>query len=169
MRIRYTTLSMVALLLGSVVAGYGARLPKSGSGDSNSTPAAKVATKKAAASSSSGAHSSRTSASKRRAAHAAVAHAQTAPAPSRISEIQSALAREGAYDGTPNGRWDSDTVDAMKHFQTEHDLNPTGKIDALTLQKLGLGSQVSGMGAPIPVAEPQASAAGNNGQATEHP
>jgi hypothetical protein len=56
----------------------------------------------------------------------------------------------------------------MKQFQGDHGLNPSGKIDALTLQKLGLGSQVSGMGAPLPLAGPQASAADSGGQ-TQHP
>jgi peptidoglycan hydrolase-like protein with peptidoglycan-binding domain len=91
-----------------------------------------------------------------------------APTPSRISEIQAALSKEGAYQGEPNGKWDAATVDAMRQFQTDHGLTPSGKIDALTLQKLGLGSQVSGMGAPLPLAGPQASAA-DSGDQTEHP
>ena len=169
MRIRYTTLSMLALLLGSAAAGYGARLPKSGAGDSStahaSTATAKVAPKKPSAT---GVHTTKTSRRKRRVAHPAVAHAQLAPTPSRISEIQSALSKEGAYQGEPNGRWDAATVDAMRQFQNDHGLTPSGKIDALTLQKLGLGSQVSGMGAPLPLAVPQASAA-DSGEQTEHP
>jgi peptidoglycan hydrolase-like protein with peptidoglycan-binding domain len=100
--------------------------------------------------------------------HAVLVHAQIAPAPSRISEIQAALAKDGTYQGTPNGRWDATTIDAMRQFQNEHNLNPSGKIDALTLQKLGLGSQVSGMGAPLPLAGPQASAADKTEQ-TERP
>ena len=78
------------------------------------------------------------------ATHAAVAHAQMAPTAARISEIQAALASEGAYQGEPNGKWDDATVDAMRQFQASHGLNPTGKIDALTLEKLGLGSEVAG-------------------------
>jgi hypothetical protein len=38
----------------------------------------------------------------------------------------------------------------MKKFQASHGLNPTGKMDALTLQKLGLGSGTAGMGVPTP-------------------
>jgi hypothetical protein len=38
----------------------------------------------------------------------------------------------------------------MKKFQSEHGLLPTGKFDALTLQKLGLGSETAGLGAPTP-------------------
>jgi peptidoglycan hydrolase-like protein with peptidoglycan-binding domain len=75
---------------------------------------------------------------------------QAAPTPERISDIQSALARQGAYSGEPTGKWDDSTSDAMKKFQSAHGLNPTGKYDALTLQKLGLGSETAGLGAPTP-------------------
>jgi peptidoglycan hydrolase-like protein with peptidoglycan-binding domain len=75
---------------------------------------------------------------------------QKAPAPERISEIQEALGKDGAYAGTPNGKWDASTVEAMKKFQAAQGLNPTGKLDALTLQKLGLGSQTAGIAAPMP-------------------
>jgi peptidoglycan hydrolase-like protein with peptidoglycan-binding domain len=75
---------------------------------------------------------------------------QAAPAPDRINEIQGALAKKGAYSGAPSGKWDDSTVEAMKKFQSSHGLNPTGKMDALTLQKLGLGSETAGMGVPTP-------------------
>ena len=76
--------------------------------------------------------------------------AQTAPTPARISEIQSALAVQGGYKGQPNGKWDNATAQAMKDFQSAHGLTPTGKLDALTLQKLGLGSEIAGRAAPLP-------------------
>jgi peptidoglycan hydrolase-like protein with peptidoglycan-binding domain len=79
-------------------------------------------------------------------------HGQTAPTPDRIREIQTALNREGALDREPTGKWDDTTTDAMKKFQGNHGLNPTGKIDAGTLNKLGLGSDTAGKGAPVPVA-----------------
>jgi len=85
--------------------------------------------------------------------------AQTVPTPARISEIQSALAAQGAYkvqpSGQPSGKWDESTIQAMKAFQSAHGLSPTGKLDALSLQKLGLGSEIAGRGAPVP--QPQAS------------
>jgi len=77
-----------------------------------------------------------------------------APTPDRIREIQSALAREGAYSGEPNGKWDPASVDAMKRFQASHGLNSTGKLDAHSLQKLGLGSGVAGLAAPRAPAPP---------------
>jgi len=75
---------------------------------------------------------------------------QKAPTADRISEIQSALAKDGSYSGEPNGKWDDSTVAAMKKYQAAHGLNPSGKLDARTLQKLGLGSQTAGVAAPLP-------------------
>jgi peptidoglycan hydrolase-like protein with peptidoglycan-binding domain len=75
---------------------------------------------------------------------------QAAPTADRISDIQEALAKRGAFDGTPTGKWDDSTVDAMRKFQTANHLNPTGKLDAPTLQKLGLGSETAGVAAPTP-------------------
>jgi len=75
---------------------------------------------------------------------------QKAPTSDRVSEIQSALAKDGSFAGMPNGKWDDDTVQAMRKFQAAHGLNPTGKLDARSLQRLGLGSQTAGVAAPIP-------------------
>jgi peptidoglycan hydrolase-like protein with peptidoglycan-binding domain len=75
---------------------------------------------------------------------------QKVPAPERISEIQTALAKDGSFNSKPSGKWDASTVDAMKKFQETHGLNPSGKLDAKTLQKLGLGSQTAGLARPIP-------------------
>jgi len=78
-------------------------------------------------------------------------HLQAAPTPDRISEIQAALARSGYYQGDRNGKWDSNTVAAMQKFQSANGLDSTGKLDAPTLQKLGLGSDIAGVSAPKPV------------------
>lgn len=75
---------------------------------------------------------------------------QKAPDPQRITQIQQALAKEGSFAGTPNGKWDASTVESMKKFQAAHGLNPTGKMDARTLQQLGLGSETAGIAAPLP-------------------
>jgi len=75
---------------------------------------------------------------------------QLAPDPARIEEIQQALAREGFYEGEPTGKWDDSTVEAMKNFQQARGLQPTGKIEALSLQKLGLGSSIAGLARPAP-------------------
>lgn len=85
--------------------------------------------------------------------------AQTAPTPARVSEIQSALAAQGVYKGQPNGKWDAATAQAMKDYQSAHGLTATGKLDALTLQKLGLGSEIAGRAAPLSPNQPHAAPA----------
>jgi peptidoglycan hydrolase-like protein with peptidoglycan-binding domain len=81
---------------------------------------------------------------------------QKAPTPARITEIQTALEHRGYYQGSPNGKWDSNTVSAMQKFQSDNALESSGKINALSLQKLGLGSSIAGVSAPKPV-QPQPS------------
>lgn len=73
------------------------------------------------------------------------------PSSDRIGQIQQALTRAGFYQGDPTGKWDADTISAMKGFQQAHGISPTGKIDAPSLQQLGLGSGVAGVAAPRPV------------------
>lgn len=80
---------------------------------------------------------------------------QLAPEPARIREIQQALAREGFYQGEPSGKWDGATVTAMKNFQQSKGLQPTGKVEALSLQKLGLGSAIAGLAPPASPSPPQ--------------
>ena len=77
---------------------------------------------------------------------------QKEPTTDRISEIQQALAKNGSYAGEPNGKWDDSTVEAMKKFQESHGLSPTGKLDAKTLQQLGLGGSTAGVAPPLPSA-----------------
>jgi len=74
-----------------------------------------------------------------------------APSRDRTEQIQSALARGGYYSGDPNGRWDGETEEALRRFQAANELPPTGKLDALSLQKMGLGSDVAGVSAPRPI------------------
>jgi peptidoglycan hydrolase-like protein with peptidoglycan-binding domain len=91
---------------------------------------------------------------------------QKAPTPQRISEIQSALAHGGYYQGAPNGKWDSNTVTAMQKFQSDNGLSSSGKIDAPSLQKLGLGSGTAGVDAPKPVAPATPAATANSATST---
>ena len=76
------------------------------------------------------------------------ARRQTAPTAERIREIQSALAKAGHYQATPNGKWDSKSVEAMKSFQEANGLRPSGKLNARSLQLLGLGSETAGLAPP---------------------
>jgi len=75
---------------------------------------------------------------------------QAAPAPDRIGEIQAALVKDGSYAGVPTGKWDDSTAAALRRYQSAHGLSPTGKLDALTLEKLGLGSETAGVAPPTP-------------------
>jgi peptidoglycan hydrolase-like protein with peptidoglycan-binding domain len=113
-----------------------------GLGVSPCSSSAQTSAKKKAKSSSSS-HKGKSAKSRRQAG-------QKAPTAQRVSEIQQALAKNGAYAGTPNGKWDASTVEAMKKFQGAHGLNPSGKLDAKTLQQLGLGSQTAGVAPPTP-------------------
>jgi peptidoglycan hydrolase-like protein with peptidoglycan-binding domain len=140
MYLRRTTQMGLALLL---AAGPGV-CANAAAGQSKSTSNKSAAKPSASSSSSKKRGSSRKVSSRKK------DRGQTAPTAGRISEIQQALAKDGSFSGTASGKWDDSTVEAMKNFQTTHGLNPTGKLDALTLQKLGLGSQTAGIAAPTP-------------------
>jgi len=62
---------------------------------------------------------------------------------------QKVPAKDGSFKGTPNGKWDAPTMEATRKFQEAHGLNPTGKLDAKTLQQLGLGSHTAGVAPPM--------------------
>lgn len=79
---------------------------------------------------------------------------QTAPTPDRIKDIQAALQKDGSYQGEPTGKWDAATTGALSKFQEKNGFPVTGKIDALSLNKLGLGSDTAGKAAPVPVTTP---------------
>jgi hypothetical protein len=66
---------------------------------------------------------------------------QQQPAPDRIREIQQALKDHG-YPVEASGVWDAATVEALKKFQADQNidnLSGRGKLDSLTLIALGLG------------------------------
>ncbi len=75
---------------------------------------------------------------------------QSAPTPDRYREIQQALADKGYLKSEPNGVWDDRSAAALKQFQTDQHLSPTGKISALSLINLGLGPRAANTPAPIP-------------------
>jgi peptidoglycan hydrolase-like protein with peptidoglycan-binding domain len=61
------------------------------------------------------------------------------PEPERIQEIQQALVQAGYLKEEPNGRWDDQTREAMRRYQTDHGFPATGLPEAKSLMKLGLG------------------------------
>ena len=58
---------------------------------------------------------------------------------SRVNEIQSALAREGYYDGAIDGHMGPGTRRALRRYQANHGLEATGNIDRSVIDALHLG------------------------------
>lgn len=86
-----------------------------------------------------------------------VVRGQRAPTTQRIREIQQSLSRSGHYDGKLTGKLDSHTVAALSDFQQAQDLRRTGRLNALTLQKLeqyGLPPHSRASAAPPTRADP---------------
>jgi peptidoglycan hydrolase-like protein with peptidoglycan-binding domain len=91
---------------------------------------------------------------------------QTAPTPERYREIQQALAAKG-YLNTDQvtGHWTDASADAMRRFQTDQKLDPSGKINSLSLIALGLGPKHEPAGEGKPLVPPaQAPATDKPGQ-----
>ena len=57
---------------------------------------------------------------------------------SRVNEVQSALAREGYYDGAIDGHFGQGTRKALRRYQRDHGLQATGSIDRAVIQALRL-------------------------------
>ena len=57
---------------------------------------------------------------------------------SRVSDIQSALAREGYYDGPIDGQLGNGTRRALRNYQRNHGLEVTGEINQPLIQALRL-------------------------------
>jgi hypothetical protein len=84
---------------------------------------------------------------------------QLAPTPDRYKEIQQALVDKGYLKSEPSGVWDADSTEALKQFQTDKKLTPTGKITAPSLIGLGLGPRISETSSPDQPALPAADTA----------
>jgi peptidoglycan hydrolase-like protein with peptidoglycan-binding domain len=81
---------------------------------------------------------------------------QQAPTRERYLEIQQALVARGFLAGPPSGVWGAESVAALKKFQASQNLEPSGKLDSLSLIALGLGPKRETNGAkPPPVSEPK--------------
>jgi hypothetical protein len=92
----------------------------------------------------------------RRAKHSAAPNYQLHPDSSRYAEIQKALADRGYFKGDANGQWNDESVDALKRFQTDQNLDNDGKINSLTLIGLGLGPKHDSL--PVSPNKPPSSA-----------
>jgi peptidoglycan hydrolase-like protein with peptidoglycan-binding domain len=79
---------------------------------------------------------------------APVANRQMAPTPERYRDIQQSLVEKGYLKSEPNGVWDAQSTEALRQFQTDQKLTPTGKLSSATLIGLGLGPKT-------PASQPQ--------------
>jgi hypothetical protein len=76
---------------------------------------------------------------------------QLAPSTDRYREIQQALAGKGYLKSEDaNGNWNAASVDALKKFQAEQNLDASGKINSLSLIALGLGPKREPLAAAAP-------------------
>jgi peptidoglycan hydrolase-like protein with peptidoglycan-binding domain len=78
---------------------------------------------------------------------------QQQPTPNRYREIQQALADRGYFKSEPDGVWGPESVEALRQFQQDQKLKPSGKLDPLSLISLGLGPKRE-EGAPAEPVEP---------------
>src|ERR1700733_3270666 len=145
------TLFLLSMLVGSLA------LPQSNT--TLSTPTSKTATTKPQATSTKSSPktavagprtgsskktvSSKKGKSTKKPAVAASTYRQLAPTPDRYKEIQQALIDKGYLKPEANGVWDAPSQDALRQFQTDQKLSPTGKLSAASLIALGLGPKTS--------------------------
>ncbi len=116
--------------------------------------ARKTAGKKATVSKKS---SSKRTSSKKTAKRASTRYRRTTqkqPDPARYQEIQQSLADKGYFAGPANGTWGPDSVEALKRFQRDQNIDDDGKIGSLSLIALGLGPQRAASVAEKPEAPP---------------
>ena len=85
------------------------------------------------------AHRRTSKSSKKAAAVASRRSAQQQPTAERYKEIQQALADRGYLQGTVDGNWGADSVEALKRFQRDQNITDDGKLGSLSLIALGLG------------------------------
>ena len=78
---------------------------------------------------------SKTSKSKK----ASAPRGQQHPTAERYKQIEEALASRGYLQDEPTGKWGPSSVEALRSFQADHQLPPTGRLDAQSLIQLGLG------------------------------
>lgn len=79
-----------------------------------------------------------------------------APAPERYKEIQDALVAKGYLKPEEaSGAWTPASTEALKKFQSEQNLDSSGRINSLSLIALGLGPKHDASAVVKPPASPQ--------------
>ncbi len=122
----------VALAILVVVAASVAGLPAARQSASGSKPPAKSAAKKKSSAKS----ATRARSKKKKAA----ARPQLKPTPERYKQIEQALAARGYLREEPSGKWTPGAAEALRNFQSDNKLPPTGRLDARSLAGLGLAT-----------------------------
>jgi hypothetical protein len=80
---------------------------------------------------------------------------QTVPSPARYRQIQEALAGKGYLrPEDANGVWNQSSINALKKFQTDQNIESSGKINSLSLIALGLGPKHETPSAKAPAPAP---------------
>jgi len=77
-----------------------------------------------------------------------------APTPDRYKEIQDALAKKGYLHGEATGTWDQESADALRRFQQDQNLQPSGKLNSLSIIALGLGPKYDTGAEKPPASQP---------------
>jgi len=142
-------LVLIVTLIGSVISlgeGHSTGVTQSSqkkettASKAKTSSSSKTKTKKTPASSTkkSSSASSKKSSSRSSKKQAPKIRGQQSLEPSRITEIQNALAAAGYYKSTPTGQWDDETSKSISSYQERNGFKVTGKPDALSLKKLGL-------------------------------
>ena len=140
----------IALLLGAVLLlwpGWAATKKKASSAKSAAPSSSK---KKATASAKKGSSKKRAASTRKRRAATTWRNRQLQPTPERYTEIQRALVEKGYLKSEPNGKWGDDSVEALRNFQRDQNLDPSGKIDSVSLIALGLGPKYTTATTPPP-------------------
>lgn len=133
-------------------------------GSASAVTTTKKTTKKSGTSKTTAAHKTSSTAAKKgsksskRTVAATRTPRQLTPTPDRYKQIQDALASKGYLSAEQaNGQWGDASSDALKRFQTDQNLDASGKINSLSLIALGLGPSretASRLKTPAPSATP---------------
>ncbi len=122
-----------------VAAATGTKKTKASSSEKRSSHAAASSAAGKKTKGTATASKGKSSKGRRGSTESAAAPRQSAPSPERYREIQQALAERGYYDGSVDGVWNNSSVEALRRFQIDQNLDPDGKLGALSLIALGLG------------------------------
>lgn len=64
--------------------------------------------------------------------------------PDTIRSVQQNLQQDGLYHGSVDGVWGPATRTALRSYQQQHDMNPTGQLDQQTMTSMNQGTQRGG-------------------------